>query len=113
MIESTLRGRTREVSAMRDAMLVFALLATLGGAWAGARGGRLLARGLRDADDPDAPLRVVRGLRGIIFAVCGASLAAGALFEQVWLLVFGTLWLAEEIYETGVLALILRRDRRG
>jgi len=26
----------------------------------------------------------------------------------VWLVVFGALWLAEEIYETGVLALILR-----
>ncbi len=52
---------------------------------------------------------MVRGLRGIIFAVCGAATAAGVLFEQVWLLVFAGLWLVEEIYETGVLALILRQ----
>jgi hypothetical protein len=97
---------------MWDAVLVFAVLVALGGAWAGVRGVRSLARGLRDADDPEAPLRIVRGLRGIIVAVCGAALLAGALFEQVWLLVFGALWLAEEIYETGVLALILRADRR-
>jgi hypothetical protein len=96
-----------------DGILPFALLAALGGGWAGARGVRLVARGLRDADDPDAPLRLVRGLRGIIVAICGAALAAGVLFEQVWLLVFGGLWLAEEILETGVLALILRADRRA
>jgi hypothetical protein len=37
-----------------------------------------------------------------------ASLAVGAVLGQAWLVVFGALWLAEEIYETGVLALILR-----
>jgi hypothetical protein len=96
---------------MWRAMLPFALLAALGGGWAGARGVRLLARGLRGGDDPRVPLWIVRGLRGIIFATCGAALAAGVIFEQVWLLVFSGLWLAEEIYETGVLALILRADR--
>jgi hypothetical protein len=48
------------------------------------------------------------GLRGIIVWLCLTSLALGAVLEQVWLLVFGGLWLLEEIYETGVLALILR-----
>jgi hypothetical protein len=37
-----------------------------------------------------------------------AALAVGTVLGQVWLVVFGALWLAEEIYETGVLALILR-----
>jgi hypothetical protein len=37
-----------------------------------------------------------------------ASLAVGTVLGEVWLVVFGALWLAEEIYETGVLALILR-----
>jgi hypothetical protein len=42
-----------------------------------------------------------------------ASLAIGTLLGQVWLVVFGALWLAEEIYETGILALILRAGARG
>jgi hypothetical protein len=41
-----------------------------------------------------------------------ASLAVGTVLGQVWLVVFGALWLAEEIYETGVLALILRAGVR-
>ena|SRR3989442_11062168 len=86
----------------------FALLLALGGAWAWFRGLRLLARGLRCADDPSASLWVVRGLRGIVVAVGAGALAGGMLFGQVWLLVFGAVFLAEELYETGVLALILR-----
>lgn len=69
---------------------------------------RLLARGLTHGEHPSAPLWVVRGLRGIIVAICMAALAVGTVLGQVWLVVFGGLWLAEEIYETGVLALILR-----
>ena len=34
--------------------------------------------------------------------------AAGLLLEQTWLLVFGAVFLAEELYETGVLVLVLR-----
>jgi hypothetical protein len=41
-------------------------------------------------------------------AICLAALAVGTVLGQVWLVVFAALWLAEEIYETGVLALILR-----
>ncbi len=41
-------------------------------------------------------------------AICMAALAVGTVLGQVWLVVFGALWLAEEIYQTGVLALILR-----
>ena len=59
-------------------------------------------------DDPRGSLWVIRGLRGIIVWLCLTALALGAVLEQVWLLVFGGLWLLEEIYETGVLALILR-----
>lgn len=88
-----------------------AVLAALSGAWAGGRGVGLLRRGLRCADDPSAPLWVIRGIRGIVIAVSAATLAGGILFEQTWLLVFGAIFLAEELYETGVIALILRAGR--
>jgi hypothetical protein len=94
-------------------VLFLATLAALGGAWAGARGGRLFTRGLRGGDDPRASLWVVRGLRGMIVWVCLTCLAVGAVFEQAWLLVFAGLWLLEEIYETGVLVLILRAGRES
>jgi hypothetical protein len=93
---------------MRTLVVSLAVLAALGGIWAGARGLRLLAQGLRAGDDPRGALWVVRGLRGLIVCACLTSVAIGAVLEQIWLLVFGGLWLLEEIYETGVLALILR-----
>jgi len=93
---------------MRSLVLVLATLATLAGLWAGARGVRIFARGLRAADDPRGSLWVIRGLRGLIFCVCLTALAVGAVLETIWLLVVAGLWLLEEIYETGVLALILR-----
>ena len=100
-----------------DAMVAMdvalATAALLGGGWAGARGVRLLILGIRRSGDPEAPLRVVRGLRGLVWAICAATFAAGLVLEQRWLLIFGGLWLAEEIYETGVLALILRAGPRA
>ena len=93
--------------------VVVAGMAVVGSAWAAARGIRLLLRGVRSREDPSAPLWVIRGLRGLIVAVCAMAIAAGIVLEQRWLLVFGCLWLAEEIYETGVLALILRAGQRS
>jgi hypothetical protein len=84
-------------------------LLALGGAWASVRGVRLVARSLGRADDPSAALGLVRGIRGIAVGVGAAALASGLLFGQRWLLVFGAVFLAEELYETGTLALILRR----
>jgi hypothetical protein len=100
------------VDGLTGRLYPFAVLAALAGAWAGRRGVRLLIRGLRCADDPNAPLWVIRGLRGIAVAVAGAALAGGMLFGQTWLLVFGAIFLAEELYETGLLALILRAGQR-
>jgi len=93
---------------MRDAL---AVLLVLGGAWSGWRGGRLLVRSLGCADDPSASLWLIRGIRGVVVAVAAGALASGLHFEQTWLLVFGGVFLAEELYETGVVALILRVGR--
>jgi hypothetical protein len=89
-----------------------ASLAALAGAWTGARGVKRLAHALRDADDPRAPLELIRGIRGIVVAVAVGALASGLLFGQKWLLVFGAIFLAEELYETAVVALVLRADLR-
>ena len=84
------------------------VLLVLGGAWAAWRGGGLVVRSLADADDPSASLWLIRGIRGVVVGVAAGALASGFLFEQTWLLVFGGIFLAEELYETGVVALILR-----
>jgi hypothetical protein len=93
--------------------MTLAIVATglaLVGLGAGIRGVRLVARALRGADQPSASLTLIRGIRGIVVAVATGALAAGALFDQMWLLVFGAVFLAEELYETGVVALVLRAD---
>jgi len=87
---------------------VSVVLLVLGGAWAGSRGGRLIVRSLTRADEPSASLWLIRGIRGVVVAVAAGALAGGLQFEQTWLLVFGGVFLAEELYETGVVALILR-----
>jgi hypothetical protein len=89
----------------RDAL---AVVVTLVGVWAGVRGAKRFVRGFRGADDASAPLWIVRGIRGIVVAVGAGALGTGLLFEQRWLIVFGLVFLAEELYETGVLAFILR-----
>jgi hypothetical protein len=47
-------------------------------------------------------------------AVASWALAAGLALDETWLLVFGGVFLGEEVYETGVVALVLRaRGARG
>jgi len=88
------------------------LLATLllplavGAAWHGAR---LLAKGIREADDPSGPVFVVRGIR----AVAVAAGSGGLLFAHTGLLAFGAIFLGEELYETGVVLLTLRAGLRA
>ena len=93
---------------MEIAVWLLAGLAALGGIWAAARGVRLIVRGLRAAGEDDGALWLIRGLRSLIIGICLGCAALGAVFDEVWLLVFAGLWLLEEIYETGVLASILR-----
>ena len=91
------------------ALHVIAALLAAAGAWAAAHGAGLVVGAVRQADDSSSSLRLVRGIRGLVLAVGVWALASGLVLEQTWLLVFGGVFLAEELYETGVLVLILRR----
>ena len=93
-------------------MWLLAGLAAVGGIWSAGRGIRMILRGLRTAGEDDGALWLIRGLRGLIIGICLSCAALGAAFNAVWLLVFAGLWLLEEIYETGVLASILRDGAR-
>ena len=84
--------------------ILFLLMAT-GAAW---RGAQQLAKGLRHTDHPAGSLWVVRGLRGVIVAVGMTALGGGVLLASKGLLVFGAIFLGEELYETGVVLLALR-----
>jgi hypothetical protein len=95
-----------------EATGVLAIMAAAVGVWAGVRGVRSLTRGIRDAGEPGASRWVVRGLRGLVVAIGAAALAGGLVLERPWLLAFGGVFLAEEIYETSVLALIVRAGDR-
>ena len=86
---------------------VAALLVLLA-ALAGGRGVRALARGLREA----RPLDVVRGIRGVVVAFAAMIFAAGVILATPGLIVLGLVFLGEELYETGVLASIIRSGER-
>jgi hypothetical protein len=79
-------------------------LALLASVYAGITGLRRVRRGLRDA----VALELVRGIRRLVLAIVAAVTAIALLSGERGLLVFAAVFLAEELYETGVLALILR-----
>jgi hypothetical protein len=93
-------------------MWYLVVLAAFAGVCAGGRGVVLLTRGILRADDERSSLWVIRGIRGIALAVGTTALAAGILLEETWLLAFGAVFLLEELYETGIVALVLRHARR-
>jgi hypothetical protein len=88
---------------------VVAGLLLLAGAASMAHGARRLAGGLRRA----VPLDVVRGIRGCVIALAAAAFAGGVLLGETGLLVLGAVFLGEELYETGILAAIIRCGERS
>ena len=76
-----------------------------------ARGARLVARALRDTDDPESSLWLIRGIRGVVLAASAVGLALGLLTSSTGVIVVALVFLAEELYETGVVALVLRAAR--
>jgi hypothetical protein len=95
------------------AMTVLAVALAAGGTWALVRGVRRLVDALHHAGRDSASLELVRGIRGIVVGVGLGALAGGLAFGATWLLAFGAVFLAEELYETGVLVLVLRRQARS
>jgi hypothetical protein len=91
---------------------MLAIIVAVAGAWAGGRGVMLLVRGLEHADEASSSLDVIRGIRGLAVALGTAALAGGVLLEQRWLLAFGLIFLLEELYETGVVVMILRSAQK-
>jgi hypothetical protein len=94
-----------------DMRHVFAAVLALAGAWAFVSGTQLLRSGVGGADHPSAPLRLVRGIRGIVVGLGAGAIASGILFGHTGFVVLGAVFLAEELYETGILILILRGDQ--
>jgi hypothetical protein len=81
------------------------LLSTVLAIWSA----RVIQAALRHA----RPLDLIRGIRVGILAFVAAVAAVGVLSAQTGFVVLGALVLAEELYETGILALIIRRGERA
>ena len=94
------------------AWTAFTVLLALAAVWPACRGVRLIGRALCETDDPQSSLWLIRGIRGVVVAIGVVALAAGLGFDQRWLVAFGVVFLAEELYETGVVALVLRASAR-
>jgi len=73
-------------------------------AFLGWRGLRRMRRALRECES----LELVRGIRGLVTALAVAVFALALLTGERGLLAFAAVFLAEELYETGVLVLIIR-----
>src|SRR5215831_21255511 len=88
--------------------IVAAVLLLVGGV-AARHGARRLTGGLRHA----RPLDVIQGIRSAVVALAALAFAGGVLLAQGGLLVLGAVFLGEELYETGLLAAIIRAGERS
>ena len=84
-------------------------LLALAGICAALRGARLVCRGLRQASSLD----VVRGIRMAVVALAAGFFALSLLSANTGFLVLGALVLGEELYETGLLAVVIRLGDRS
>ncbi len=77
----------------------------------GWRGIRAFRRGLGAAADPDGTAHVIRGFRALIVAAGLGFLIGGVATSTTWPIAFAAVFLAEELLETGIMLLALRRGR--
>jgi len=85
--------------------LVIAILFALLAVGATAHGVRLLARGVMHS----VPIDLIRGIRACVVAFASVACVVGFLRAETGFLVLGALVLGEELYETGLICLVLRR----
>lgn len=72
------------------------------------RGQRLFFRGLRSPGHPSQTMWVVRGIRGWIIGIGLLCFAGGLVWAAKWPLIFGCVFLGEELFETGIMLLALK-----
>jgi hypothetical protein len=75
------------------------------------RAARHLARALREPDQDDSSVRLIWGIRALIIAVTGMAFALGIVFGSRATMLIAAVILAEELYETGMVLLVLRHHR--
>ena len=88
-------------------MTALGVLAVVIAAVLGWRGLHRMRRGLRES----ASLELVRGIRALVTAAALAVAALALLTGERGLLAFAAVFLAEELYETGMVALVIRCSR--
>ncbi len=75
----------------------------------GWRAVRYVGRALRDSGDDDSSIRLIRGIRALIAAAASVAFALGIIYGSRATILIAAVILGEELYETGVLLLLLRR----
>jgi hypothetical protein len=74
----------------------------------GWRAVRHLAGALRAPDRDDSSVRLIWGIRALIIASTSVAFALGILYDSRATIIISAVILAEELYETGVVLLVLR-----
>jgi hypothetical protein len=87
-----------------DGLIVFAAVF-------GWRAVRHVAGALRAPDRDDSSVRLVWGIRALIIALTSVAFALGIVYGSRATMLLAAVVLAEELYETGVVLLVLRHHR--
>ncbi|HSG99508.1 MAG TPA: hypothetical protein VLB27_05635 [candidate division Zixibacteria bacterium] len=80
--------------------------------WAYWRGVRSFWTGFRNPDHPDQSLLVVKGFRGAIVATALLFIGGGLYWSATWAVLFGLVFVGEELFETGIMMFALKRGAR-
>lgn len=75
----------------------------------GWRAVRYVGRALRHSGDDDSSIWLIRGIRALIAAAASIAFAFGIVYGSRATILIAAVILGEELYETGVLLLLLRR----
>ncbi len=81
------------------------------GAVFGWRAAKHLSRVFRTPASEDSSIRLILGIRAFIIAVTSVAFALGIAYGSRATMLIAAVILAEELYETGVVLLILRHHR--